>query len=206
MGRKEPFLGTVRALIQLRSAGLALALLMAQACVTVEEAPARRTPVAVQPAATVATARPSPTLRPAATATRISPTRTPTPDAVDDTAIEQSVADARASLERVLRGAALPGLEDILLETVALAAPSGGEQLTRPAAARWLRQRATGRIRVRDLQRHQHQALITTTTEGWAPVAPETTGELGFTLRRYDAGGSQDPEHGSWLIDVIEAE
>jgi hypothetical protein len=69
----------------------------------------------------------------------------------------------------------------------------------------WLRQRATGRIRVVEFQR-QHQALIIATTHGWARSPPSSTNELGFTLRRYDAAGAQDPEHGTWLIDVIEAE
>jgi 1,4-dihydroxy-2-naphthoyl-CoA synthase len=94
----------------------------------------------------------------------------------------------------------------MLVETVALAAPTGGEQLERSAAARWLRQRATGRIRITDFQRHQRQALVIATTQGWAAVAPLTGGGLGFTLRRYDASGAQDPDHGDWLIDVIEAE
>src|SRR5262249_32918682 len=69
-----------------------------------------------------------------------------------------------------------------------------------------LRQRATGRIRVVEFQRHQHQALIIASTQGWAALAPSSTNELGFTLRRYDAAGAQDPEHGTWQIDVIEAE
>ena len=120
--------------------------------------------------------------------------------------MEQSVADARAVVERVLESAALPGIEDLLVETVALAAPTGGEHLPHAAAARWLRQRATGRIRITEFQRHQHQALIIATSQGWAPVAPLTTGQLGFTMRRYDAAGAQDPEHGAWLIDVLEVE
>jgi hypothetical protein len=37
-------------------------------------------------------------------------------------------------------------------------------------------------------------------------IPPLTTAELGFTLRRYDARGAQDSEHGAWLIDVFEAE
>ena len=94
----------------------------------------------------------------------------------------------------------------MLVETVALAAPTGGEQLERAAAARWLRQRATGRIRIVDFQRHQHQALVIATTQGWAALAPLTGDRLGFTLRTYDASGAQDPDHGDWLIDVIEAE
>jgi hypothetical protein len=57
-----------------------------------------------------------------------------------------------------------------------------------------------------EFQRHQHQALIIASTQGWAALAPSSTSELGFTLRRYDASGAQDPEHGAWLIDVIEAE
>lgn len=94
----------------------------------------------------------------------------------------------------------------MLAERVALAAPTGGEQLERAAAARWLRQRATSRIRIIDFQRHQHQALIIASTQGWSAVPPLAGGQLGFTLRRYDARGAQDPEHGDWLIDAIEAE
>ena len=58
----------------------------------------------------------------------------------------------------------------------------------------------------RDVLAADRQALIIATTQGWAAVAPLTTGHLGFTLRRYDAAGAQDPDHGDWLIDVIEAE
>ena len=43
-------------------------------------------------------------------------------------------------------------------------------------------------------------------TGGWSVVAPLTTGSLGFTLRRYDSSGAQDPDNGDWRIDVIEAE
>ena len=45
-----------------------------------------------------------------------------------------------------------------------------------------------------------------TRAQGWAAVAPLAGGGLGFILRRYDASGAQDPDHGDWLIDVIEAE
>jgi hypothetical protein len=94
----------------------------------------------------------------------------------------------------------------MLVETVALAAPNGGEQLPRVAAARWLRQRASGRLRVVDFVRHQHQALIIATTQGWMAIAPLSTNELGFTLRRYDAAGAQDPDNGDWQIDTLEAD
>jgi hypothetical protein len=175
-------------------------------CGFVDEPPraATSTPVRLAVARVPTSSPPTSTI--GQTPTRAVPTRTPTPEPADDSAIEQSVADARASFERVFRNAALPGLESILVETVALAAPTGGEQLERAAAARWLRQRATGRIRIIEFQRHQHQALVLATTQGWAAMAPLTEGGLGFTLRRYDASGAQDPDHGDWLIDVIEAE
>jgi len=48
--------------------------------------------------------------------------------------------------------------------------------------------------------------VIFASTQGWAAVAPLSTSQLGFTLRRYDATGAQDAEHGDWLIDTIEAE
>src|SRR6266542_2238583 len=128
-------------------------------------------------------ARAAATPAPARTPARSPPTRTPTAEPVAESAVEQSVADARAVVERVLGSAALPGIEDLLVETVALAAPTGGEHLARAAAARWLRQRATGRIRITEFQRHQHQALIIATSQGWATVratvAPLTTGQLG---------------------------
>jgi hypothetical protein len=85
-------------------------------------------------------------------------------------------------------------------------APSGGDQLPRAGAARWLRQRATGRIQVVEFQRHQHQAQIIASTQGWRAVAPLSSNQLGFTLRRYDAAGTQDLDHGDWLIDVFDVE
>ena len=162
------------------------------------------TPLRLAVARVPTSSPPTPTV--ARAPTRAVPTRTHTPEPADDSAIEQSVAEAHASFERVFRDAALPGLESMLVETVALAAPTGGEQLERAAAAGWLRQRATGRIRVIDFQRHQHQALVIATTQGWAALPPLTGGGLGFTLRRYDASGAQDPDQGDWLVDVIEAE
>jgi len=181
-------------------------LLLSQACMVLLDEPPRATPTSLKPVATASPTRAAPTRTPVPTATRTPATRTPTPQPADETDIEQSVADARARLEGVLGGAALFGLEDMLGTTVALAAPTGGDHLARSAAARWLRQRATEHIRVVEFQRHQHQALIIATTQGWAALAPSSTNELGFTLRRYDAAGAQDPEHGTWQIDVIEAE
>jgi hypothetical protein len=100
----------------------------------------------------------------------------------------------------------LPAIEDLLLETVALAAPTGGDQLTRATAACWLRQRATNRIQVIQFERHQRQALINASTRGWSAITPLTSSQLAFTLRQYDAAGAQDPDEGQWLIDVLEAE
>ena len=117
-----------------------------------------------------------------------------------------SVANARAIVEKALASSALPGIEDLLLERVALAAPTGGDQLTRATAARWLRQRATARIQVIQFERHQHQALINANTRGWSAIAPLTSSQLAFMLRQYDAAGAQDPDRGKWLIDVLEAE
>jgi hypothetical protein len=129
---------------------------------------------------------------------------TPVPQE-EESEIDRSVIDARARFERVLDNATLPGVEALLSDMVALAAPSGGDQLSRATAAGWLRQRATARIRLTEFQRHQHQALVIASSQGWSTMAPLTTTELGFTLRRYDASGAQDPEHGTWLVDVFEA-
>jgi hypothetical protein len=139
------------------------ALMVLGGCGLLDEPPraATSTPVRLAVARVPTSSPPTPTIGRAPT--RAAPTRTPTPEPADDSAIEQSVADARASFERVFRNAALPGVESMLVETVALAAPTGGEQLERSAAAGWLRQRATGRIRITDFQRHQHQALVIAT-------------------------------------------
>jgi hypothetical protein len=109
-------------------------------------------------------------------------------------------------LERGLGSAALPGVEKMLSETVTLAAATGGDQLPRADAARWLRQRAAGRIRITEFGRHHHQALIIASTQGWAAVPPLVGGHLAFTLRRYDISDAQDPENGDWPIHVIETE
>src|SRR5712691_4361056 len=126
------------------------ALLVLGGCAVLDEPPraATSTPVRLTVARVPTSSPPTPTIT--RSPTRAAPTRTPTPEPQDDVAIEQSMAEARAKLERVFRNAALPGIETMLVETVALAAPTGGEQLDRAAAARWLRQRATSRIRIID--------------------------------------------------------
>ena len=181
-------------------------LLVQTACISVEGSPgaaATSARAAATPVPTRAISTPAPGRTATPTPVRA---RTPTPELPSETDIEQSVANARATFERVLGSAALPGLEAILLDTVALAAPSGGEQLSRAAAARWHvadQWRADGAT---DFERHQHQALIIAATQGWAPIAPLSTSELGFMLRRYDGTGAQDPDNGDWLIDTLEAE
>ena len=158
------------------------ALMVLGGCGFLDEPPraATSTPVRLTVARVPTTSPPTPTI--AGIATRAAPTRISAPEPPDDAAIEQSVAEGRANFERVFRNAALPGIENMLVETVALAAPTGGEQLDRAAAARWLRQRATSRIRIIDFQRHQHQALVIASTQGWAALAPLTGAGLGFTL------------------------
>jgi hypothetical protein len=184
---------------------VAVGLLVLVGCANVEDRPGAAA-TAARAAATAVPTRAASTVGVVSTPTRApARARTPTPPPRDEADVEQSVANARAIVEKALASPALPGIEDLLLETVALAAPTGGDQLTR-AAARWLRQRATARIQVIQFERHQHQALINANPRGWSAIAPLTSSQLAFTLRQYDAAGAQDPDRGKWLIDVLEAE
>jgi hypothetical protein len=185
---------------------VAVALLVLGGCANVEDRPGAAA-TAARSAATAVPTRAAFTVGVVSTPTRApTPARTPTPQPRDEADVEQSVANARAMVEKALASPTLPAIEDLLLETVALAAPTGGDQLTRATAARWLRQRATDRIQLIQFERHQHQALINANTRGWSAIAPLTSSQLAFTLRQYDAAGAQDPDEGQWLIDVLESE
>src|SRR5215213_1708913 len=90
---------------------------------------ATSTPVRLAVARVPTSGPPTPTV--ARSPTRAVPTATVTSPPLDEAQIQQSVAETRAAVERVLRNGALPDIEGMLVETVALATPSGGEQLQR---------------------------------------------------------------------------
>jgi hypothetical protein len=150
------------------------------------------------PAGPVPSPTPVPTPRPG-------PTATPLVYPTDDD-LARSDAEARQPLERALSSPALPGIEDLLLDTVALAAPDGGQMVPRAAAARWLRERAQRGVRLIQFERHHHLPLIVTSSVGWLAKPPLARGRLGLNFHRYAASGVQDPEHGAWKIDTITVE
>ena len=129
------------------------------------------------------------------------------PSALDQGAVlDQSIAEARHAFEQALSSPSLVGIEGLLLDSVSLASPTGGEVLERGAAAQWLRERAAAGLRISDFLRHQHLASLVIVTEGWQNLAPISSGRMSFNLHRYDQAGRQDDERGTWKIDVIVAE
>lgn len=108
--------------------------------------------------------------------------------------LERSVAEARQALQRALGSPGLPGIEALLLERVAISAPSGGETVDRAAATRWLRERAGPGLHVGSVHRHHHLPMLVAQTAG---------GRVTFVLHRYDASGMQDDLRGDWKIDTI---
>ncbi len=119
---------------------------------------------------------------------------------------EQGIVEVRDRLERAIRTAGLVGIEELLLDEVAISSPDGGERLNRDQAASWLRRRAGPGLRLSQFERHHHVALLVAQTEGWPNTPPIVSGRVGFSFHLYDAAGRQDDERGSWKIDVVTAE
>lgn len=119
---------------------------------------------------------------------------------------EQGIADVRGRLDRAVSSWGLEGIEELLIDQVTISTPNGGERLSRNQAASWLRRRAGPGLRLMQIERHHHVALLVAQTEGWPNIAPIASGRVGFSFHLYGPTGRQDDEWGSWKVDVVTAE
>jgi hypothetical protein len=116
------------------------------------------------------------------------------------------VSDVEAEMERILSSPALLGIEALLLDSVSLSSPAGGQVLSRAESAAWLRDHAGPNIAVSSVDPSRQTMLIEVQSEGWPRRDPVEQGRLTFSLRRYAANGRLDEDRGEWRIDVISAE
>ena len=119
---------------------------------------------------------------------------------------EEDVAQLQRRLEQTLASPDLPGVENVLLDHVSLSTAQGGSVMDNAEAAAWLRDHAGPGLKVARLERDTQTLMLQVLTDGWPIKDPVQQGHVSFSLRRYDANGRPDEEHGDWKIDVIEAE
>jgi hypothetical protein len=109
-------------------------------------------------------------------------------------------------VERIVSTPGLSGIENLLLASVSLSTPDGGQVLDRAGAATWLRDHAGSGITVTRVDPNTQTVLIEVETQDWPVADPLEQGRVTFTLRRYAANGRLDEDNGDWKIDVIAAE
>jgi hypothetical protein len=101
----------------------------------------------------------------------------------------------------------LSGIESLLLDHVSLSTPQGGSVMDSSEAASWLRDHAGPGMTVGQANRSTQEVMLQIETDGWPKKDPIQSGQVTFSLRRYDADGRQDEAGGGeWKIDVIDAE
>jgi hypothetical protein len=155
-------------------------------------------PTPVRTPSPAASASPSP----ARAAALASPAASPVGRAVS----QDEIADVRRQIERILASPNLTGIEALLLDRVSLGTTEGGQVLDRDEAAQWLRDHAGPGLRVARVDRSALAVLLEVLTEGWPIREPIAEGRVAFNLHRYDESGRQDEDHGTWKVDVINAE
>jgi hypothetical protein len=108
-------------------------------------------------------------------------------------------------MEQAVASPDLPGVESLLLDQIAFSTAEGGSVMDTRAAAAWLRDHAGPGIKVTSMERATQTLALQVLTDGWPTKDPIQQGQVSFLLRRYDATGRLDEDHGAWKIDVIEA-
>ena len=79
--------------------------------------------------------------------------------------------------------------------------------MTRDEAISWLRDHAGPNIKVTQVTPGTQDVMLQIMTQGWPQNDPIQSGQVTFSLRRYDANGRQDESGGGdWKIDVIEVD
>ncbi len=150
-------------------------------------------------------ALPSPSPSPARVALAASPS--PATDASAGAAGENEIADLQQRFERALSTPSLSGIDALLLDHVALSTSQGGRALDSAETASWLRDHAGPDIKVTSVTRATQEGMVQVQTDGWPRKDPVQSGQVSFSLRRYDSNGRQDETGtGEWKVDVIEAD
>ena len=127
--------------------------------------------------------------------------------AADQPLSDADVAAVQNRVDQAVSTAELNGIEALLLDHVSLSTSEGGSVLGNAAAAAWLRDHAGPGITVGKVDRSTQEVMLQIETDGWPKKDPIQSGQVTFSLRRYDANGRQDESGGGeWQIDVIEAE
>jgi hypothetical protein len=119
---------------------------------------------------------------------------------------EDEIAQVQRDMARIVADADLPGIEQVLLDRVALSTPAGGQVLDRAGAAAWLRDHAGPGLEVTRVDPNTQTVLLEVQTDGWPTRDPIEQGRVTFNLRRYAPNGRQDEDNGDWKVDVIAAE
>jgi hypothetical protein len=120
---------------------------------------------------------------------------------------DADVADVQSRVEQAVSSPELPGIEGLLLDHVSMSTPQGGSVMDSAQAASWLRDHAGPGIKVSRVDRSTQEVMLQVETDGWPHKDPIQSGQVTFSLRRYDANGRQDESGGGeWKVDVIDAE
>lgn len=119
---------------------------------------------------------------------------------------DDEVARVQQRLETIFGSSSLTGLDSLLLDHVSLSTSQGGSVLDAPAAASWLRTHAGPTVKVARVERGTQSLMLQVVTDGWPPQDPIQQGQVGLSLRKYDANGRPNDDTGDWKIDVIDAE
>jgi hypothetical protein len=129
------------------------------------------------------------------------------PSAVGAGVSQSDVADIRTRIQQMLGSPDLAGIDALLLDHIALSTPQGGSIMTTDEARTWLRDHAGPNITVTQVTEGRQDVMLQVMTDGWPQKDPIQSGQVNFSLRRYDANGRLDDSGGGdWKIDVIDAE
>ena len=154
----------------------------------------------------VRTASPAPGPSPSPRlAVAVSPVPSPSPS--DQPLSDADVAAVQNRVQQAVSTPDLNGIESLLLDHVSLSTPDGGSVMDNSAAANWLRDHAGPGITVGQVDRSTQEVMLQIETDGWPKKDPVQSGQVTFSLRRYDANGRQDESGGGeWKIDVVTTE
>ena len=101
----------------------------------------------------------------------------------------------------------LSGIDALLLDHVSLSTLQGGSVMSSAEASSWLRDHAGPNMKVTQVVLGTQDVMLQVMTDGWPQKDPIQSGQVNFSLRRYDVNGRQDDSGGGeWKIDVIDAE
>jgi len=144
---------------------------------------------------------PSPSAR---VAVAVSPGPSPSAEAGTSAA---DVAAVQSRIQQAVSSPDMGGIDALLLDHISVSTSQGGSVMTRDETLSWLRDHGGPNIKVTQVTPGTQDVMLQVMTDGWPQKDPIQSGQVTFSLRRYDANGRQDESGGGdWKIDVIEAE